>query len=149
MRMALAAAGLLASAALAGMSAAQQSDVVGAEQIAGPPQTSRDTVNVIQLPPGLEPLARGDEEALGKADAPPPSLTADVIAAWNLIRARGQTPTPDLIAREIGPDKLAEFLATTPAAASILATGTEPDPQLPKESGTEGGVQPMASPGAG
>ena len=99
--------------------------------------------SLTQLPEGLEPVASANEDQLGETAAPPRSLTRDVLVAWETIRGRGQTPTPDLVAREIGPDRLAEFLATVPAAGNILATGTDPDtvPVSPvKGDGSEGAV---------
>ncbi|MGL5837947.1 MAG: hypothetical protein ACRCY3_05530 [Sphingorhabdus sp.] len=118
--------------------AAQSSDNIGVDQISAPtdatetkqiilPTQRKQGVGVDQLPETLEPASDGDEGQLGRTAAPERTLTSEVLAAWSLIRERGQTPTPDLIAREIGPDKLAEFLATNPAAGNILATGVEPD----------------------
>jgi hypothetical protein len=86
-----------------------------------------EEVDIDQLPETLEPGKNDDESQLEKGIAPARTLTSEVLAAWSLIRERGLTPTPDLIAREIGPDKLAEFLASNPAAGNILATGVEPD----------------------
>jgi hypothetical protein len=95
-----------------------------------------------QLPSNLEQAKDAKEDELVSKTTPEANLTADVLRAWNQIRNRGQTPTPDLVAREIGPDRLAEFLATSPAAASVLATGNLPDPP-------NGGEQPSAPPGEG
>lgn len=97
-------------------------------------------IGVDQLPETLQPKADGSEDSLGRNAGPAPTLADEVLAAWNLIRQRGQTPTPDLIAREIGPDKLAEFLASSPAAGSILTTGVEPDPK-------QGESRPVDTPG--
>ena len=85
------------------------------------------TGSVDQLSDTLEPVADSDEDALASHDRPKADLTSQVIAAWNVIRQRGQTPTPDLIANEIGADKVAEFLALGGPAASVLATGQLPD----------------------
>ena len=85
------------------------------------------TGSVDQLSDTLEPMADSDEDALASHDRPKADLTSQVIAAWNVIRQRGQTPTPDLIANEIGADKVAEFLALGGPAASVLATGQLPD----------------------
>lgn len=95
-----------------------------------------------QLPQDLQQSNDANENDLASKSSPEATLTADVLRAWSQIRGRGQTPTPDLIAREIGPDRLAEFLATTPAAANVLATGTLPDAQEanePKAPATEPG----------
>ena len=96
------------------------------KQIAAKQEEARKAVAVNQLPPDLQQSADEKEGELVSRTSPSSTLTADVLRAWNQIRSRGQTPTPDLIASEIGPDRLAEFLATAPAAASVLATGTLP-----------------------
>ncbi len=95
-----------------------------------------------QLPSNLEQSKDANENELVSKTTPEANLTADVLRAWNQIRNRGQTPTPDLVAREIGPDRLAEFLATSPAAASVLATGSLPDTQ-------NGGDPPSPPPSEG
>jgi hypothetical protein len=92
-------------------------------------EDQRRPVAFNQLPSDLQQSNDANENELASKSSPEASLTADVLRAWNQIRGRGQTPSPDLIAREIGPDRLAEFLATSPAAASVLATGTLPDTQ--------------------
>ncbi len=93
---------------------------------------------VDQLSDSLEPLNDGDETALASSDDPKGDLTSQVVTAWHAIRQRGQTPTPDLIASEIGAEKVAEFLAGGGQAASVLATGQLPDsaplPQDPQGS---------------
>ena len=105
-----------------------QTNTTEAEQIQ-PKSGNTEQVGVDQLPESLEPGKNVNEDELEKSSTPARTLTAEVIAAWSLIRERGQTPTPDLIAREIGPDKLAEFLASSPVAGNILATGYDPDAQ--------------------
>jgi hypothetical protein len=111
---------------------------LGTEQVNRQPQSP---VGVTQLPSDLQPLAPGSEAQLEAEAGPPRTLTAEVLAAWNLIRTRGQVPTPDLIAREIGPGKLAEFLASSPGAANVLATGQEPDSNVaPPGADAERGV---------
>ena len=133
--LAAALAGLMCTSAMA---TDQPQDNVDVDQIAPPISTtnteqirskSRDVeeVDIDQLPETLEPGKNDNESQLEKGIAPARTLTSEVLAAWSLIRERGLTPTPDLIAREIGPDKLAEFLASNPAAGNILATGVEPD----------------------
>lgn len=92
-------------------------------------EDERRPVAFNQLPSDLQQSKDSNENELESKSSPEASLTADVLRAWSQIRGRGQTPTPDLIAREIGPDRLAEFLATSPAAASVLATGTLPETQ--------------------
>lgn len=98
-------------------------------QIPIKPEDQRRPVALNQLPSNLQQSKDANENELASKSSPEASLTADVLRAWNQIRERGQTPTPDLIAREIGPDRLAEFLATSAGAASVLATGIAPDKQ--------------------
>lgn len=98
-------------------------------QIPIKPEDQRRPVAFNQLPSNLQQSKDANENELASKSSPEASLTADVLRAWNQIRERGQTPTPDLIAREIGPDRLAEFLATSPGAGSVLATGMVPDQQ--------------------
>ncbi len=101
--------------------------------------------NVGQLPGDLE-LAddeSGPEQAISKPYvSPEAALYGQVAEAWQVIRQRGQQPTPELIAREIGPDTLARFLDQNPAAGDIFGQDSddlpvdEPGPeQLP-----EGGI---------
>lgn len=108
---------------------------------------AKASVGVTQLPSTLEPKGEGMEDSLVSRSTPASSLTADVIQAWTQIRQRGQTPTPDLIAREIGPGKLAEFLASSPAAASILATGSLPDAPREEADPPKGAVTVIPSGG--
>lgn len=102
-------------------------------QIPRKSEEQRRPVAFNQLPQNLQQSQDANENELASKSSPEASLTVDVLRAWNQIRERGQTPTPDLIAREIGPDRLAEFLATSPAAASVLATGMLPDKQEASE----------------
>ena len=113
-------------------------------------EDQKKLIGVNQLPSTLQSDGDDKEDTLVSKTSPGASLTADVVEAWNQIRQRGQTPTPDLIAREIGPDKLAEFLASSPVAASILATGTLPDQAPQPEAGRkEGGVTVIPPPNNG
>lgn len=113
--------------------AGDQKSAAFVDQLSGDEPKSSD---VDQLPDTLEPMTQGDEDALAQGNHPTGDLTQQVIVAWNLIRDRGQTPTPDLIASEIGADKVAEFLAMGGGAARVLATGQLPDtstqPEVPK-----------------
>ncbi len=127
-----------------------QTEQIGSKRLPKPsaktpaiPAQQASTIGVEQLSEDLEPSADSNEAGLKNTTKPEANLNAQVITAWQQIRERGQTPTPDLIAREIGPDKLAEFLATNPAAGSILATGEEPEPP-PKPN--DGPVTPEGRP---
>jgi hypothetical protein len=102
-----------------------------------------------QLPDTLEPSDNSDEASLDVESRPQANLAREVVTAWHAIRQRGRTPTPDLIASEIGADKVAEFLASGGEAASILATGTLPNstPEPTPDSGRDGVV--ILPPGKG
>jgi hypothetical protein len=45
-------------------------------------------------------------------DGPDMALYREVALAWQAIRARGQQPSPELLAQAVGPDNLATFLST-------------------------------------
>lgn len=73
-----------------------------------------------------------DEEALLAARIMPTRTTsAEVARAFEIIRSRGQVPTPELIAREIGPDALQSYLQTNPGALPE-PTPVPRDPILPE-----------------
>lgn len=46
------------------------------------------------------------------SNAPDLALYREVALAWQAIRARGQQPSPELLAQAVGPDNLATFLST-------------------------------------
>ena len=98
------------------------------EQLA-PPKTSATTqivvddkpvraADVAQLPDTARAVdGESDEEALFAARTTPTRTTsAEVARAFEVIRSRGQVPTPELIAREIGPDALQAYLQANPGA---------------------------------
>lgn len=102
--------------------------------------------DVDQLSDTLEPLGEGDETELVSRGDPKGDLTSQVITAWHAIRQRGQTPTPDLIASEIGAEKVAEFLAGGGQAASVLATGQLPEGAPPPYDPQSGAPPPPPPP---
>ncbi len=77
-----------------------------------PPRATDKSARVSQLPPELKPV--GDEE--GRLALAPPRPTEatrsaiEVARAIDVIRGRGQQPTPELIAREVGPEVLESYL---------------------------------------
>src|SRR3546814_9252810 len=87
----------------------------------------------------------GDAEILPNATAPETGLEqvtrrspradlyAEVAAVWELIRRRGQQPTPELIAREIGPDLLARFLNTFPGSEGMFGVDSDVLPIKPPQ----------------
>lgn len=46
------------------------------------------------------------------SEGPDMALYREVALAWQAIRARGQQPSPELLAQSVGPDNLATFLST-------------------------------------
>lgn len=88
----------------------------------------RYAVTIGQLPADAEPLNDDDnmENSLAADDiAPGGRLYAEVAEVWTMIRKRGLQPTPELIAREIGPDALTQFLDLFPAASDIFGKDSD------------------------
>jgi hypothetical protein len=72
------------------------------------------------------------ESAIGTPEQTPElALYQQVAQVWSTIRQRGQQPTPELIAREIGPDQLTKFLGQIPNAPKIFGVDSDTLP-LPK-----------------
>lgn len=82
-----------------------------------------------QLPGDLEVPdddGKSPESAISQPiQSPEAALFGRVAEAWQVIRERGQQPTPELIAREIGPDQLATFLDQNPAATDIFGQDSD------------------------
>lgn len=90
------------------------------------------SVAVEQLPDTID-LPRDDSGPEGSLEKltvehPRAELYREVATAWEMIRRRGQQPTPELIAREIGPDMLARFLNQFPGSEGIFGADSD---QLP------------------
>lgn len=86
---------------------------------------------VTQLPSSLEPVRPDQEERLAPGPAPAGNnkAAADVARAIGVIRGRGQLPTPELIAREVGPDVLDSYLTQlNNGAAGVAPTAQQPLP---------------------
>lgn len=114
----------------------------GQDQQIANPEPRKTTGAIDQLPEGLEtpdPEAVPENE-IGSLAAPDPrvSLYNEIAQVWQSIRARGQQPTPELIAREIGPESLTRFLDTFPGSESIFGIDSdslplpEPDFESPE-----------------
>ncbi|WP_147373672.1 hypothetical protein [Hephaestia caeni] len=92
---------------------------------------------VSQLPGDAEilPSAPAPEAGLEQVTrrSPQADLYAEVAAVWELIRRRGQQPTPELIAREIGPDLLARFLNTFPGSEGMFGVDSDVLPIKPPQ----------------
>jgi hypothetical protein len=104
---------------------------VAAPQVPVAKPTRSATVN--QLPRYLEPLSDDDvPEAPAPSTATRDSRVRDDIArAIQTIRDRGQQPTPELIAREIGPEAITAFLNDNPDKAGVLVGTEDPRSQAP------------------
>lgn len=98
-------------------------------QIEATPAENERRSEVGQLPGDLEvPDGEGKspESAISKPiQSPEAALFGRVAEAWQVIRERGQQPTPELIAREIGPDQLATFLDQNPDATDIFGQDSD------------------------
>ncbi|MBB5704843.1 hypothetical protein [Sphingopyxis panaciterrulae] len=122
---------------------APDADAVDVEQVQAPSgkcQGSIDQVGAVapsdptiqQLPETMElPRdAAAPEADLVRTERPRASLYLEVANAWEVIRRRGQQPTPELIAREIGPDMLARFLNQFPGSEAMFGKDSD---RLPVE----------------
>lgn len=89
----------------------------------------RRSTAVSQLPPMLDvgPNEAAPETELESVPVDPDrALQAEVLRTWQSLRQRGQQPTPELLAKEIGPEALARFLATSPDAERLFDGHTAP-----------------------
>jgi hypothetical protein len=100
---------------------------------AAPAAQSRTAMN--QIPADLrmaEAVKDTPENAVvGEGRSPEQDLYNQVARVWTTIRQRGQQPTPELIAREIGPDQLTKFLGQVPDAGKIFGVDSDTLP-IPK-----------------
>jgi hypothetical protein len=86
----------------------------------------RPDPRVSQLPQLLAPIEGTDEERLKRTPTDDPSgWTTEVLKALQIIRSRGQQPTPELIARELSPDALQAYLNQAP---DLKGSAPEPPP---------------------
>lgn len=92
-------------------------------------RANRTTTNIDQLP---QDARVGDdsanpEEDIGLSDSSDQKATlyAAVAEVWHVLRMRGQQPTPELIAREIGPERLSAFLNTFPGATGMFGIDSD------------------------
>ena len=102
-----------------------------ADQIVQPGDRSR----IAQLgaggeaPDGLNP--EGALERDGDDASVDLRLYRDVALAWQAIRARGQQPSPELLAQSVGPENLATFLSTVRHAERIFRPDVDTWPIAP------------------
>lgn len=101
----------------------------GINQVAAP---ERQPTRMTQLPADTEAAGAAPNPEAALEDptdrSPRKDLYREVATVWEAIRRRGQQPTPELIAREIGPDNLARFLTTFPGSENMFGVDSD---QLP------------------
>ena len=103
----------------------------------------RDPADVPQLPQTLEApreSARG-EAVLSSGEDSKKNLAAEVARAVEFIRQRGQQPTPETLAREIGPDALATYLNQDPSHVGIFSAPENSHPNPSADPDLPDGVQ--------
>ena len=94
------------------------------------PTKPSQAATVTQLPSTLEAVRPDGEERLAPGPAPAANnkAAADVARAIGVIRGRGQLPTPELIAREVGPEVLDSYLTQLNNGAAGVAPTAQPTP---------------------
>ncbi|HKY82140.1 MAG TPA: hypothetical protein VJM09_11805 [Sphingobium sp.] len=100
-----------------------------------------DPATVQQLPSTLEASAehgKGEGTLIRGDDRK--TLAGEVARAAEMLRQRGQQPTPEALAREIGPDALATFLNQDPSALDSYSTPKEDAGAAPLPPGSDGTV---------
>lgn len=129
---------------------AQQSDDAQVEQLqTGPAQQAIAAPPVGQKvdKPAATAQLSGNLEARSDADAPEQGLREGEVDpglllyqratdAWKIIRQRGQLPTPELMAREMGPEHLASFLERFRDAVLIFGKDSDTLPLPPPDPST-------------
>ncbi len=119
---------------------------------AAPPPPAGTRPAMQQLPGNLAIRNEGDapERTIGQdqRQAPSEQLYNQVADVWRSLRQQGQQPTPELIAREIGPDALARFLNTFPGSERIFGADSDilplPPSAVPPETDPGGKPPPPA-----
>ena len=88
---------------------------------------------VPQLPSDIDVVDEGaapeNDIREGQPQSPELVLYAQVAEVWSTLRAQGLQPTPELIAREIGPDTLSQFLTEFPGAEAAIGSDAEKLPE--------------------
>lgn len=88
----------------------------------------RATAAMGQLPDDIE-VSEGDQgpetSLVSDRVSPRAELYTEVAEVWAALRKQGQQPTPELIAREIGPDTLTRFLDQFPGAEQIFGRDSD------------------------
>lgn len=140
--------------AIMGQICVEDARAARAEQLRLEKADAAKPANVEQLADDLELSA--DQEApeahmVRKQQSPEERLYRDVADVWETIRRRGQQPTPELIAREIGPDALARFLDQNPGAEAAFGqdSDTLPVPSPEDLDTMTGGVFTLPAPDSG
>lgn len=125
----------------------QPANIVGVDQLAArdrPPLTTEPfagttprTAEVNQLPPDatVSDDRSAPEPGLEIAPRHPKGdLYREVAQVWQQIRHRGQQPTPELLAKEIGPEALARLLAAYPNPERLFSDRELSPPREPTPS---------------
>lgn len=97
------------------------------------PVRGKDAASTTQLPSDLRAASDDPDQETGltSPDTASPDLMSEVARAWYVIRSRGQQPTPELIAREIGPDMLTAFLNQYPNGVALITSQDPPSAPSP------------------
>lgn len=137
---------------------------VAVEQLAGPsqhgdlavpnvpPPRNGNPAQMSQLPPTLEAPRESSkgEGTLAKGDEDRRNLAGEVARAAEMLRQRGQQPTPEALAREIGPDALAAYLNQDPSALDVYSAPREQESApMQQDGGAAGPVVILPGPNGG
>ncbi|WP_313807905.1 hypothetical protein [Sphingobium sp.] len=115
------------------------------------PPRNGNPAQVSQLPSTLDaPRESGKGEATLVKGDDRRDLAGEVARAAEMLRQRGQQPTPEALAREIGPDALAAYLNQDPSALDVYSAPREPQgAPVPDDGGSTGPVIILPGPQGG
>lgn len=141
----------LAAVAGGGALAAPAADTRVEQLSAGPPAAAGQVTQIAPPPPGAARAVQASPEARNEGDAglearlerpaaasPEAELYRRVAEVWQVIRRRGQQPTPELIAQEIGPERLSSFLNNFPGSENIFGVDSDRLPLKAPQDGPPG-----------
>jgi hypothetical protein len=89
--------------------------------------------DVAQLPDTASAAddSSGEDQLLAARISGSRGTSAEIARAFEIIRGRGQVPTAELLAREIGPDALQAYLEANPGAVPDAVK--PPEPTIPDD----------------
>lgn len=99
-----------------------------------PRSKGENPTSIRQLPEMLDaPVGKsaGEETLAQSTGGDRYRLVEEVARVAEMLRARGQQPTPDALAREIGPDALTEYLSVDPSMLDSYAMPKDGHPSQP------------------